>query len=266
MLRRPRPHDDDDVVDPERSTDADADADGGSGNGTVLEIIVTIGAALLLAFLVQQYLVKPFKIPSGSMENTLHCGDRVLVDRLSWRFTDPKRGDVVVFNPPAATDANGRPDPSMVAGEPGAPGTARSDGTREVTKADTNYIKRIIGLPGEKIEVRGHHVIVDGRKLKEPYLRPLGENAASAPNADWGPFVVPKGTYLMLGDHRDNSADGRVFGFVPREFLVGKTFLVYWPIKRLGGLPERDPGGAASTEPDPNCLESAVPDGQTLEG
>src|SRR5688572_30009819 len=85
--------------------------------GTILEVVVTIGAALLLAFFVQQFLVKPFKIPSGSMENTLRCGDRVLVDRVSFRFSDPDRGDVVVFNPPAGLGEGGRPDPSVVADE-----------------------------------------------------------------------------------------------------------------------------------------------------
>lgn len=251
-----------------RSSEHDADLDEDSaddGNGTVLEVVLTIGAALLLAFLVQQFLVKPFKIPSGSMENTLHCGDRVLVDRLSWRFTDPERGDVVVFNPPAAIGADGKPDPSMVAGENGVAVRPSEDGTREVTKADTNYIKRITGMPGDTIEVRKHRVFVDGKQLDEPYLRPLSKESESSPNSSWGPLEVPKDTYLMMGDHRDNSQDGRVFGFVPRSFLVGKAFMVYWPIKRFGGLPDRDPGGEDSTKADPNCLESAVPEGQTLE-
>lgn len=255
MFRRRHAHDEYEDVHAEPEDD---------GNGTILEVILTIGAALLLAFLVQQFLVKPFKIPSGSMENTLHCGDRVLVDRLSWRFSDPARGDVVVFNPPAAVGEDGSADPSMVAGENGISARPGDDGTREVTKADTNYIKRIIGLPGDTVEVRKHRAYVDGRKLDEPYLRPIEDDGSSG-TGDWGPFEVPKGTYLMLGDHRDNSADGRVFGFVPRSFLLGKAFMVYWPPARFGGLPERDPGGKDATKADPNCLESAVPPGQELE-
>src|SRR3954468_18126200 len=100
-----------------RTTSADDESwdEDDDERGTILEVVITIGAALVLAFLVQQFLVKPFKIPSGSMENTLKCGDRVLVDRLSYRFSDPKRGDVVVFNPPAGVDASGKPDPSTVA-------------------------------------------------------------------------------------------------------------------------------------------------------
>jgi signal peptidase I len=243
----------------------DRSSDEGDGNGTILEVILTIGAALLLAFLVQQFLVKPFKIPSGSMENTLKCGDRVLVDRLSWRFTDPQRGDVVVFNPPAGVGENGKPDTTIVAGENGVVPKRNADGTRDYTKADTNYIKRIIGLPGDKVHVKDQHAYVNGSKLKEPYLRPLEEGASDPSAGDWpssgGDITVPKGAYLMLGDHRDNSADGRVFGFVPRKGLVGKAFMVYWPPARFGGLPSKDPGG--KTQVDPNCLESAVPAGQT---
>ena len=233
-------------------------------HGTFLEVVITIGAALLLAFLVQQFLVKPFKIPSGSMENTLRCGDRVLVDRLSYRFTDPERGDIVVFNPPAAIGEGGRPDASQVAGPEDAERYNR-DGTKTDVKADTNYIKRIVGLPGDEIEVKGHKAYVDGKRLEEPYLRPVeGVNGLNdGSNADWGPKEVPKGAYLMLGDHRDNSADGRVFGFVREEFLVGKAFMVYWPPKRFGGIPEKDPGGTPKA--DPQCLESGVPEGQTLD-
>jgi signal peptidase I len=234
--------------------------------GTLLEVVITIGAALLLAFLVQQYLVKPFKIPSGSMENTLHCGDRVLVDRITYRFKDPARKDIVVFNPPAGIGEGGRPDPSIVADETTAARTEK-DGTRTDTAADTNYIKRIIGLPGDTVEVKDHHANVNGAKLKEPYLRPLEEVAgiSDGTRSDWGPKEVPKGAYLMLGDHRDNSADGRVFGFVPRDFIVGKAFMVYWPPKRFGGLPDKDPGGVKATQADPNCLEGSVPAGQTTE-
>jgi signal peptidase I len=236
------------------------------GRGTVLEVVLTIGAALLLAFLVQGFLVKPFKIPSGSMENTLRCGDRVLVDRLSYRFGDPSRGDVVVFNPPAGIGEGGQPDTSIVADETDA-ARIDSDGTRTATAADTNYIKRIIGMPGDTVEVKEHHAYINGEKLDEPYLRPIQEveGIDSGSRGNWGPKEVPKGTYLMLGDHRDNSADGRVFGFVPQEFLVGKAFMVYWPPKRFGGLPDEDPGGTAAQQADPKCFEGAVPPGQTLE-
>lgn len=200
------------------------------------------------------------------MENTLRCGDRVLVDRVTYRFSDPKRQDVVVFHPPAGIGEGGVADPSIVADEADAARIA-DDGTVTATKADTNYIKRIIGLPGDTVQVKGHHAYIDGKKLDEPYLRPLEgvEGIDDGSRANWGPKEVPKGTYLMLGDHRDNSADGRVFGFVPREFLIGKAFMVYWPPKRFGGLPDKDPGGADATKADPKCLEGGVPSGQTVE-
>ena len=233
--------------------------------GTILEVVITIGAALLLAFLVQQFLVKPFKIPSGSMENTLHCGDRVLVDRLSYRFSDPERTDVVVFNPPAAIGEGGEPDPSQVADETSRVRTGE-DNTRTDVAADTNYIKRVVGMPGDEVEVKDHRAYVNGRPLEEPYLRPLeGPEGMDSGRAQWGPMTVPDDAYLMLGDHRDNSADGRSFGFVPREFIIGKAFMVYWPPGRFGGLPNKDPGGADATKADPKCNEGAVPEGQTLE-
>ncbi|MCW2949779.1 MAG: signal peptidase Serine peptidase [Thermoleophilia bacterium] len=239
-------------------------AETGDGRGSLLEVIVTIGAALLLAFVVQQFLVKPFKIPSGSMENTLKCGDRVLVDRLSYRFHKPHRTDVVVFNPPAGVGSDGKPDPSIVAGDDGM-ARRDSDGTRTVVRADTNYIKRVIGLPGDRVQVKLHKAYINGRKLDEPYLHPLrpGNGVVIGGLANWGPATVPKDTYLMLGDHRDNSADGRVFGFLPRNFIVGKAFMVYWPLNRFGKLPAKDPGGKKANAVDENCLESAVPAGQT---
>jgi signal peptidase I len=222
--------------------------------GTLREVLVTVAAALLLAWLVQAYVVKPFRIPSGSMENTLRCGDRVLVNRLAYRYGSPHRGDVVVFHPPASVD-HGKADPSVVAGE-GAAAPRDANGNRTVTAASVNYIKRIIGLPGDKVEVRSNHAWVDGKELDEPYLHPLPKGGGISADDNWGPYVVPQGTYLMLGDHRDNSADGRVFGFVPRQFLVGKAIMVYWPLQRFGTLPTTDQGGTSDAHPDSNCLES----------
>lgn len=221
---------------------------------TIKEIVITIAAAVGLALFVQWAVVKPFRIPSGSMENTLRCEDRVLVDRVSYRFGRPHRADVVVFHPPAGLDEHGNPDPSIVAGEGAMPGRDK-EGDRVLTRADVNYIKRIIGMPGDKLEVRDHHAYIDGKRLDEPYLHPLPKAAGITSDADFGPITVPKGTYFMMGDHRDHSQDSRFFRYVPRDFIVGKAFMVYWPPKRFGGLPERDPGGPDASLPDPNCLE-----------
>jgi signal peptidase I len=223
--------------------------------GTVKEIIVTIVAALVLAYGVQGYVIKPFRIPSGSMENTLRCTDRVLVDRVSYHFSKPQRKDVVVFHPPAQIGKSGKADTSVVAGDGVSVGRDKQ-GKRVQVAADVNYIKRIIGLPGDTVQVKHHHAFVNGKALDEPYLHPLPKDAAETSESEFGPYEVPANSYLMLGDHRDNSADGRVFGTVPRSFIIGKAFMVYWPLKRIGGLPKHDPGGPKASQQDPNCLES----------
>jgi signal peptidase I len=213
---------------------------------------------------VQQYLIKPFKIPSGSMENTLRCRDRILAERVSYRFTDPARGDVIVFSPPAAV-VDGVNDPSTVAGTGGASiSSSAADGTRTVVPADINYIKRVIGLPGDKVLIKNHRATVNGKKLDEPYLHPLADDGSGdTSRANWPasgePYIVPKGMYLVLGDHRDASEDGRFFGPLPRDFIVGKAIWIYWPIKNMGRLPESDPGGKTSSTPDPNCIDSGAP-------
>ena len=241
---------------PDLEEDPDAHDDDHAGEGSIKEVIVTIVAALALAWFVQGYLVKPFRIPSGSMENTLRCGDRVLVNRFGYHFGKPHRGDVVVFHPPAGIDERGRPDRDVIAGE-GATPPRRKNGERDVIRANVNYIKRIVGTPGDRIEVRGHHAYINGKKLDEPYLHPLPKDASISSESEFQEITVPKNMYFMMGDHRDNSADSRVFGVVPREFIIGKAFMEYWPPQRIGGLPDRDPGGAASRKPDPRCLESA---------
>lgn len=225
-------------------------------HGTFKEVVVTILAALVLAYLVQGYLVKPFRIPSGSMENTLHCGDRVLVNRLGMHFGVPERGDVIVFHPPADVDERGNPDPETVASGGGPNVPREKDGTRTFTKADVNYIKRVIGEPGDTVEVRKHRAYVNGKQLEEPYLHPLPKGDLVTSQSEYGPIKVPKGTYFMMGDHRQNSADSREFGVVPRDFVIGGAFMVYWPPKRIGALPDRDPGGPEASQPDENCIES----------
>lgn len=234
----------------------DEDGAGGGEPSAIREVIVTVLAALALAWCVQAFLVKPFRIPSGSMENTLKCGDRVLVNRLDYRFGSPHRGDVVVFHPPAGLDSSGNPDPATVLGESGGP-SFRTDGNgdRDVSKADVNYIKRLVAVGGDHIKVKEHHLYRNGKKVDEPYMRPLPKGYDES-LANMKLYTVPTGTYFMMGDHRDNSADSRVWGPVPRSFLIGKAFWVYWPPKDFGGLPSKDPGGTDSTKQDPNCLES----------
>lgn len=177
--------------------------------GTLLMIV----GALALAFLVKALLAQAFYIPSGSMIPTLQIGDRVIVEKLSYRFGDPQRGDVVVFHRPGVARPSG-PVQSAKEFLQGL-GLLQPD-------ANIDLIKRIVGLPGETVRLKGGVLFVNGRPLPEPY--------AVADTRDYGPVTVPDGQYLMLGDNRPNSDDSRFsLGTVPRDHLVGKAFVILWP-------------------------------------
>ncbi|MFA4964655.1 MAG: signal peptidase I [Thermoleophilia bacterium] len=182
----------------------------GSHGRTVVEYAVLALVAVAVALLIQAFLVKPYRIPSESMENTLLIGDRVLVDRISWRFSEPRRGDIVVFHPPFAGPV---------------------------------LIKRLVGLPGETLSVKNGALYVDGRRLDEPYVRRVdGEPVATQPFANGMPwalaqaYTVPEGNYFVMGDNRIDSGDSREFGPVSRGQFVGHGFARYWPPARIGGV------------------------------
>jgi signal peptidase I len=177
---------------------------------TILEYIVLAVVAVAVALLIQAFLVKPYRIPSASMENTLLIGDRVLVDRISWRFSQPERGDIVVFHPPVGGSV---------------------------------LIKRIIGLPNDEISLRGGFVYINGRRLDEPYVRRVdGRQEPSEPFSNglpWSlqePYKAPGGSYFVMGDNRSNSGDSREFGPIKRAQFVGRAFARYWPPGRIGGI------------------------------
>jgi signal peptidase I len=177
---------------------------------TILEYVVLAVVAIAVALLIQAFLVKPYRIPSESMEDTLLIGDRVLVDRISWRFSDPSRQDIVVFHSPLAGPV---------------------------------LIKRVIGMPGDEISLKDGAVYINGAKLDEPYVRKVeGRTVPSDPfdnGLPWSlqkPYTVPAGSYFMMGDNRIDSGDSREFGPVPRSQLVGKAFARYWPPGRIGGV------------------------------
>ncbi len=176
---------------------------------TVLEYAILAVVAVAVALLIQAFLVKPYRIPSESMEDTLLIGDRVLVDRVSWRMSDPERGDIVVFHPPF-------PGPVL--------------------------IKRIVGLPGDTITLSEGDVYVNGSRLEEPYVREVGGETVPTEPFDNGlpwslqePYTVPPDSYFMMGDNRVDSGDSREFGPVARGQLVGHAFALYWPPGRIGG-------------------------------
>jgi signal peptidase I len=180
---------------------------------TVLDWLVTIAVAIAFILIFEAEVAKPFRIPSSSMEPTLHCAkpgdwclgsidDRVIANRLAYDFGSPKRGQLVVFKAPAATAKCG-------GGEGGT------------------FVKRLIGLPGEEVSEHTGTIFIDGKKLTEPYVDPGLRDVQS------GTWRVPPLQYFFLGDDRSHSCDSRTWGSVPRSSLIGPVVLTYWPPDRI---------------------------------
>lgn len=166
--------------------------------------LVLPGVALLLAVLVRGLVAEPRVIISESMWPTLHYGDRLLMEKVSYRLHPPGSGDIVVFEPLAE---------------------AAQGGARRVDA----HIKRVIGLPGQVVRVHEGRVLIDGQPLQEPYV-------AEVPDYEWGPTRVPEDMLFVLGDNRNASADSHVWGFLPRRNVLGRVCLRFWPLGRAGGL------------------------------
>jgi signal peptidase I len=159
------------------------------------------------------------------MEPTLDVGQRVLVNRFLYHFTDPDIGDIVVFHPPTGADAGGICGGTPVPEQPCAQPTAR--------RSDQNFIKRIVAGPGDTLSIRNGHPVVNGvEKTDEPYILPCepGGGACSLPK----PITIPPDHYFMMGDNRGASQDSRFWGPVPRKWIIGKAFATYWPPDRVG--------------------------------
>ncbi|HKI65857.1 MAG TPA: signal peptidase I [Solirubrobacterales bacterium] len=185
-----------------------------------------VALALGLALAIQAWLIKPYQIPSGSMEPTLDIGQRVLVSRFIYHFEDPSIGDIVVFHPPAGADRG------TECGVPHSPREACPRPTPQ--ESSQNFIKRIVAGPGDTLSVREGHPVVNGvEKKDEPYTNPCGiAGACNLPK----PITVPPGYYFMMGDNRGASDDSRFWGPVPRKWIIGKAFATYWPPDRIGTL------------------------------
>lgn len=168
----------------------------------IAELALLVLIAFSLAWLIKSFVMQPFYIPSASMEPTLVPHDHVLVNKFIYRFQDPRRGDIMVFEYPL--------DPNK------------------------DYIKRLVGVPGDRIKVVGGVVYRNGEKLKEPYLANPGDSSDFP--AGGGQIVVPKNKYFMMGDNRGNSADSRMWGFLPKKNVVGKAFVIYFPFTRVGSV------------------------------
>jgi signal peptidase I len=192
----------------------------------VLELIVIVAMAIGLALGIQAFLVKPYQIPSASMEPTLVPGERVLVNRLSYSIGgDPSVGDIVVFHPPSGADGNGRE-----CGVTRQPDQACPEGTSE--QSDQNFIKRIVAGPGDTLSIDNGHPVVNGvKKADEPYINPChGNSDCNLPEE----ITIPPDQYFMMGDNRGQSDDSRYWGPVPKDWIVGKAFFTYWPPKEIG--------------------------------
>ena len=189
--------------------------------GFLGELPVLVILAFALALLLKTFVVQAFFIPSGSMEPTLMPGDRVLVQKL---FDEPHHGDIVVFENP---NPEAHPDRGIIDGF----FHWLSEGLGFARPEDEDFIKRVIGLPGDTVEIRRGELFVNGLKTRQPYLRrPLDTR-------DYGPKEVPPDSLFVLGDNRLNSNDSRFgLGFVPVDRVVGKAFVVIWPPSRLGWL------------------------------
>jgi signal peptidase I len=183
------------------------------GVRVVLDWVITIAGAVLIVIGIKWYVINPYRIPSSSMEPTLHCArpgpgceahfsDRVLANRLIYHFRDPRRGEIVVFTTPPLAKVRC-----------GAGGT---------------FVKRIIGLPGETWQEKNGTVLIDGKPLKEPYIKPDRRD-----NQSHAPLRIPPKSYFMMGDNRASSCDSRVWGTVPRGNLIGEVFMTYWPPNRI---------------------------------
>jgi len=191
----------------------------------IREVPVLVLISLVVALVVKSFLVQAFFIPSSSMEPTLLPGDRVLVNKLAYRFGDVGRGDVVVFENP---DPALQPDRSIL----GSFVHWLGEGLGFAQPEDEDLIKRVIGVAGDTVEIRDRTAYVNGEALAEPYLTP----DARAAMGDYGPVTVPEGMLFVLGDNRGNSADSRAIGFVPEDRVVGRAFVIIWPPSDLGGL------------------------------
>ena len=172
-----------------------------------VEWVAIIGAALVLAFVIKTFLLQAFYIPSESMVPTLKVRDRVLVNKLSYHLHAVHRGDIVVFKRPPEEQAGASPIKDL--------------------------IKRVVGLPNETINLQDGKVVVNGRVLREPYLP---ANMETLPETVQLPIHLGPHTYLVLGDNRTNSRDGRTFGPIDRDLLVGRAFIRVWPVPKLSLL------------------------------
>ena len=205
-----------------------------SHTGMVFELVVIVAIAVGLALAIQAFAVKPYRIPSGSMEPTLAIGQRVLVNRIGMDFGQPHVGEIAVFHPPGGAEQEQcGPTPHMVQVD----GAACSQPLPQ--EASVNFIKRIVAGPGDEIYVKEGHVYRKAAGTsrfvaeKDPYIKACG---ASSECNFLTPITIPAGHWFMMGDNRGDSDDSRFWGPVPTGWIIGQAFATYWPPDRIGIL------------------------------
>ncbi|MBF2009716.1 signal peptidase I [Chlorogloeopsis fritschii PCC 9212] len=166
------------------------------------ENLTLVLIALVLAFLIRTFIAEPRYIPSDSMVPTLHTGDRLVVEKVSYYFNPPRLGDIVVFQPPDELQRRGYPK-------------------------DQAFIKRVIGEPGKIVTINSGKVYINGQPLQENYI-------AEPPNQPFAPVVVPEEEFFVMGDNRNDSNDSRYWGFLPRKNIIGRAVFRFWPLERIG--------------------------------
>ncbi len=222
-------HLDEDRQPPEPSGSSEVEPTDDGRGGFFREFPFLILIALVVAILIKTFLIQAFFIPSVSMVPTLRQGDRVLVCRLCYRLGDIERGDVVVFADPS-------PDPHRDRGPLRGFLHWLGEGVGVAQPEDEDFIKRVIGLPGDIVELRRGKLFVNGDEVDEPYLDP------DLDTRPYGPVTVPDGMLFVLGDNRLRSGDSRLtpeqggVGLVPEEKVIGQAFVIVWPPSRWGGL------------------------------
>ncbi|ERN40758.1 signal peptidase I [Rubidibacter lacunae KORDI 51-2] len=176
-----------------------------SPRGALRENIQTLAIALVLALLIRTFIAEPRFIPSESMLPTLEVGDRLVIEKVSYRFRPPRRGEIVVFTPPPLLQQQGY-------------------------ESDQAFIKRVVAIEGDRLRVRNGRVFLDGR--------PLDESAyiAEPPAYPLGPVVVPPESLFVMGDNRNNSRDSHIWGFLPADHALGRAVFRFWPPSRIGPI------------------------------
>ncbi len=194
-----------------------------------IELLAIVVAAVGLAFVVEAFLVKPYRIPSASMEPTLAIGQRILVNRLGAGSEKLNIGQIVVFHPPA-TYAQGCRDQAEGEDNAGQTGARACDVAGQRASSLT-FVKRVVGLPGDRISIRGGHVIRNGVRERDRYIRSCGSQAICNFS---GTITIPHGEYFMMGDNRGESDDSRFWGPIRSSWIIGQVFFTYWPPDRIG--------------------------------